>query len=86
MKKLEEASGKKIYEMFDYICGVSTGSLIAALAGVHKIPLDKVEKIYKEFSTEVFERNRLYGVGKLFMSHAYYDTTVWEKVLKLVKL
>ena len=68
--------------MFDYICGVSTGSLIATLIAVHKIPLHTCEDIYQEFSKKVFDRTRTAGAVNLVTSHAYYDAVVWEDVLK----
>ena len=85
LKRLEELSHRRIYELFDYICGVSTGSLIGIMAAVFRVPVQDMEEIYKEFSVQMFERNRLVGAGKLFMSHAYYDTALWENILKCVK-
>ncbi|ESO07389.1 hypothetical protein HELRODRAFT_76804 [Helobdella robusta] len=82
LKQLEQHTGRRIYELFDYVCGVSTGALIGIIAGAFRISLSKTEEIYKKFSRKMFARNRLAGVGKLFMSHAYYDTEFWEDLLQ----
>jgi len=82
MRRLEELSQRRIHELFDYVCGVSTGALIAAMAAIYRVPVAEMEEIYKEFSVQMFERNRLVGAGKLFTSHAYYDTELWERILR----
>ena len=47
-------AGKPIHQLFDLICGVSTGAIIASLLGFHRFPLDKVENIYNSVGTNVF--------------------------------
>ena len=82
LKKIQATTGKPIHELFDYICGVSTGALIGLMMGVFRIPLDQAEDIYKEFSREMFKKSTVMGTGRLIASHAYYETDLWENILK----
>ncbi len=109
LKKLEELTGKKIYEMFDYICGVSTGSILVSCIGLyrmHLLPfhlhklkyfkncvnlcagtpqgmsLDEALVMYTELGTKLFTQSAFWGVSNLVLSRAYYDTTMFEQLLK----
>lgn len=82
LKRIEDLCDKEIYELFDLICGASTGAILAFLLGIKKVPLEECERTYKKLSVDIFEQNALIGTGKLFWSHAYYDTAKFEKILK----
>nr|CAB3264983.1 calcium-independent phospholipase A2-gamma-like [Phallusia mammillata] len=80
-RRMMELSGKQIHEMFDYICGVSTGAILAFLLGIKRIPIEDIESIYRQLGSEVFNQSRLVGTGKLMVSHAYYNTETLQKIL-----
>ena len=54
MKRLEATTHRRIHELFDYVCGVSTGALIAVMAGVFRVPLDDTELLYKVLEAFLF--------------------------------
>ncbi len=64
------------------ICGVSTGAIIAMLLGALQTPINECEEYYHRFSSHLFKSDFFRGAGRLIWSHAYYDTAVWEKILK----
>lgn len=82
LKRIEELCNKEIYELFDLICGASTGAILAFLIGIKKVPLEECERTYRKLSVDIFEQNTLIGTGKLFWNHAYYDTAKFEQILK----
>ncbi|XP_059142442.1 calcium-independent phospholipase A2-gamma-like [Physella acuta] len=82
LKALEKQSQRKIYQLFDYVCGVSTGALLAAMICLYKIPLERCEQLYKDCSVQMFTRNRVVGTTKLVLNHGFYDSHSWEEILK----
>lgn len=83
LKKLqEECGGTPIQELFDYVVGVSTGSILAAMCAIYDCPLEDCEKMYRIISKEVFARTPLTGAPTLVMQHAYYDTEFWNDLLR----
>ncbi|KAM6438032.1 calcium-independent phospholipase A2-gamma isoform 1-T2 [Liasis olivaceus] len=82
LRKLEELTGKPIHQLFDYICGVSTGAILAFMLGLFHIPLDECEELYQKLGTDVFKQNVIVGTVKMGWSHAFYDSEIWEKMLK----
>lgn len=51
IKQIEEGTGKRIHEMFDLICGTSTGGMLAIALGVKQMTLEQCEEIYKKLGT-----------------------------------
>ncbi|KAL8566256.1 hypothetical protein ACOMHN_046757 [Nucella lapillus] len=82
MKELEKLSNRKIYELFDYVCGVSTGALLSTIVFLFRIPLDECESLYHNFSRKMFSRSRVIGTGGLVWNYAFYDSDQWEQILR----
>lgn len=52
-------------------------------AGGHrKKSLEEISELYKELSTKIFTQSTLRGTSNLVWSQAYYDTALWENLLK----
>ncbi|KAI4881614.1 hypothetical protein NFI96_026824, partial [Prochilodus magdalenae] len=82
LHKLENLTGKPIYQLFDYICGVSTGAILAFMLGVFQIPLPECEELYRKLGSDVFKQNVIVGTVKMGWNHAFYDSQIWEDILK----
>ncbi|GKV16049.1 hypothetical protein SLEP1_g26757 [Rubroshorea leprosula] len=54
LKEIEKGTGKRIHELFDLICGTSTGGMLAIALGVKLMTLDQCEEIYKNLGKLVF--------------------------------
>ncbi len=60
----------------------SLGAILAFMLGVFQIPLDECEELYRKLGSDVFKQNLIVGTVKMSWSHAYYDSQIWEEILK----
>ncbi|XP_053665566.1 calcium-independent phospholipase A2-gamma-like [Anopheles marshallii] len=87
LRKLERLTNRRIFDLFDLVCGVSTGAiLVCALASEKGLTLAEGIHLYKKIAYKIFHRpstlDKLSGASRLFSSHAYYDIDLWESLLK----
>ncbi|KAI5194324.1 calcium-independent phospholipase A2-gamma isoform X1 [Manis pentadactyla] len=82
LRKLVELTKKPVHQLFDYICGVSTGAILAFMLGLFHMPLDECEDLYRRLGSDVFSQNVIVGTVKMSWSHAFYDSHTWENILK----
>ncbi|XP_022877963.1 phospholipase A I isoform X2 [Olea europaea var. sylvestris] len=54
LKEIEKGTGKQIHELFDLICGTSTGGMLAIALGIKLMSLEKCEEVYKNLGKLVF--------------------------------
>lgn len=54
LAELERSTGKRVHELFDLICGTSTGGMLAAAIGIKKMSLEQCDDIYKNLGKLVF--------------------------------
>ncbi|KAL0535186.1 hypothetical protein IC582_029510 [Cucumis melo] len=54
LKEIEKGTGRQIHELFDLICGTSTGGMLAVALGIKQMTLDQCEEIYKNLGKLVF--------------------------------
>jgi len=87
LKRLEEMTNKRIFELFDFVCGTSNGAIIiCGLAADKNLTLAQSVNLYKNIAYRIFRMpttmDVLSGTSRLFTTHAYYDTELWEALLK----
>ncbi|XP_029578896.1 calcium-independent phospholipase A2-gamma isoform X1 [Salmo trutta] len=82
LKQLEAETGKQVHQLFDYICGVSTGAVLAFMLGLARFSLEECADMYRRFGSDVFRQNPLVGTVKMGWSHSYYSTETWEMILR----
>ena len=86
LKALEKRTGKRINEIFDVICGTSTGGLIALAIGTCDFSLVDCEELYKLMARDIFDaQTAILKVGAFFeKQQSMYSSTKLEHVMKVV--
>jgi len=82
LRHIERVTKKRIHELFDLICGVSSGAIITMAIGSGKFTLDQCESFYRDMSENIFKTDFWSSTPRLLMSHAYYDAAIFERTLK----
>lgn len=60
----------------------SSGAILAFMLGIFQIPLEECEEMYRRLGADVFKQNVIVGTVKMGWSHAFYDSEIWENILK----
>jgi patatin-like phospholipase/acyl hydrolase len=47
LRQLENRTGRRIHELFDLVCGTSTGGILAVALALMNFTLDQCEQIYR---------------------------------------
>ena len=64
LRRLEQGTGKRVHELFDLICGTSTGGILAMAVGVHNHSLDRCDEIYRDLGAQIFSKPRTGDANK----------------------
>ncbi|KAG4129270.1 hypothetical protein ERO13_D09G069300v2 [Gossypium hirsutum] len=54
LQEIERGTGKRMHELFDLICGTSTGGIFASALGIKLMSSDQLEEIYRNLGKVVF--------------------------------
>jgi len=94
LQDIERQTGRKIYELFDLICGTSVGGILACLLGVQCFDAPHVEVLQKKFFKEVFSTKggqsetglsqKFSLLSNMISTGGRYDTMNFERILQEV--
>jgi len=66
-------------DVFDIICGTSTGGIIATLLGIKQLSIGEVDVLYDALIDKIFGKG---SNVKLVSQQAFYEEEGWEKILE----
>ncbi|CAI7822700.1 unnamed protein product, partial [Closterium sp. NIES-53] len=54
LRQIEGRTGRRVHELFDLVCGTSTGGMLAAELGIKRLTLDQCDDVYRRLGKLVF--------------------------------
>lgn len=82
LAQIEREMNKPAHEIFDLICGTSTGGLMSILVGISKWPAEDVVKLYAEEGSRLFPKGVLSGgYMQMGLSGSKYSADGFEKLV-----
>ncbi len=81
IKALVDEMGVEVCDLFDIICGTSTGAIIAFLVGMRLESSDKAKNRYDELVEKIFVKSSL-STPMLFLTTAAYSEVPFKKIME----
>jgi len=81
LEEIEKRTGKNIIQLFDLICGTSTGGIIA-LSIVSKVPLSVLKLIYQESHNTIFGEKSVQKSLNVVSYSCLYNVGILRKMIK----
>uniref|UniRef100_A0A0N4ZU60 PNPLA domain-containing protein n=1 Tax=Parastrongyloides trichosuri TaxID=131310 RepID=A0A0N4ZU60_PARTI len=82
LKAIEEKTGKKIYEIFDLVCGVSAGSLIVLDLVLNKTNVIDSREKYFHTIINLLSIDSITGMRGMLSGASYYNENLRRKLIK----
>jgi predicted acylesterase/phospholipase RssA len=73
LRRIELVTGRKIRDLFDLICGTSTGGIIALGLVVARLEVQELLALYRQLGARVFSRGVVQKVCRVAFTGAQYD-------------
>ncbi|CAN0132860.1 unnamed protein product [Ectocarpus sp. 4 AP-2014] len=81
LREVLKGFDKDVHEVFDVICGTSTGGILAMLFASEKQSLASATTLYDSLIVKIFKKDLLAN-AKLVLQQAQYSSTDWEAILE----
>lgn len=81
LERLEQQTGRRVHEMFDLICGTSTGGFLAMLLGIQRLDIAAVRERYNTITSTLGSQNYYYSEVKRVVTGTSHDESLYERLL-----